>query len=268
MLIVAERINATRRPIARAMARRDAEFLAREARRQAAAGADYIDVNAGSDPASEVENLKWAVGVVQQSTELPLCIDSAGAEGFRAALELVTGEDVMLNSVNGERSRMDQVLPIAARRNARLVGLLMDERGLPQGVDDRMEIAHRIVDDAQQVGIAPERLYIDPCVGPLCTSPDQVGAAVETVRRVMEEIPGIHTIAGLSNVSFGLPYRSVLNRVLLALLVQAGLDAVIMDPTERDMVATALAAEAMCGRDEFCMNYIQADRKGLLRPRG
>jgi len=268
MIVIGERINATRKRIARAMAERDAGRIARETRKQQAAGANFIDVNAGSDPAREVENLKWAVGIVQDNTDLPLCIDSAGAEGFRAALEVIKGDDVMLNSVNGEPERMEQVLPIAAGAGARLVCLLMDERGLPTGVDDRMEIAAKIVKRAEGAGIGVERLYVDPCVQPLSTNPDQVGAVIETVRRVMTEFPGIHCTGGLSNVSFGLPYRSVLNRVFITLLVQAGLDACIIDPTEPDTMATVLAAEAICGKDDFCMNYIQGERSGLLRPKG
>jgi len=266
MIIIAERINATRRRIAEAMAERDAARLAREVRSQMAAGADFIDVNAGSDPAREIENLKWAVEVVQQHTELPLCIDSAGAEGFRAGLEVVKGDTVMLNSVNGEPDRMQVVFPIAAESNALLVGLLMDENGLPTGVDDRLRIAGKIVAGAQAAGIGVERLYIDPCVQPLSTNPEQAPAIIETVRRLMADYPGIHTTGGLSNISFGLPYRGVLNRVFITLLIQAGLDGAIIDPTETDMVATIKAAEAMVGKDEWCMNYIAAHRAGLLRP--
>jgi 5-methyltetrahydrofolate--homocysteine methyltransferase len=267
MLIIAERINATRKRIARAMSERDAEHIVREVKKQEAAGAGFIDVNAGSDPKREVENLQWAVQVVQDNTALPLCIDSAGAAGFRAALKVVKGEDVMLNSVNGEKARLAEILPIAAERKARLVGLLMDDRGLPTGVDDRMEIAAKIVKAASNARIPVDRLYIDPCVQPLSTSPDQAGAVIETVRRLMAEYPGIHATGGLSNISFGLPYRGVLNRVFITFLVRAGLDAAIIDPTEPDMMATVLAAEAMCGKDEFCMNYIQAERRGLLRPK-
>jgi 5-methyltetrahydrofolate corrinoid/iron sulfur protein methyltransferase len=266
MLIIAERINATRKRIARAMQARDAAFIAREVKKQARAGANFIDVNAGTDPAREIEDLKWAVEVVQSSTDLPLCIDSAGAAGFKAALGLVKGRDVMLNSVNGETERMAQILPVAAERKARLVGLLMDERGLPKGVDDRMEIASKIVNAATRAGIPIDRLYIDPCVQPLSTSPDQAAAVIATVRKVMAEFPGIHTTGGLSNISFGLPYRAIINRVFVTLLIGAGLDAAIIDPTERDMLATILAAEALCGKDEWCMNYIQAERQGLLRP--
>jgi len=266
VLIIAERINASRRRIARAMAERDAAHIAREVRIQAAAGAHFIDVNAGCDPEREIGYLKWAVQVVQDNTDLPLCIDCAPAEGFRAALELVRGDDVMLNSVNGEPARLREVLPIAAERGARLVGLLMDAGGLSGGVDDRMEIASRIVEAADKAGIGPGRLYVDPCVQPLGTSPGQVEAVLETVRRVMAQFPGIHTTGGLSNISFGLPYRSALNRAFAALMVQAGLDSAIIDPTEVDMMASVLAAEALCGRDQWCANYIAAERKGLLRP--
>ncbi len=267
MLIVAERINATRRSIARAMLERDSRCLAREARKQAEAGADLIDVNAASDPTAEVENLRWAVEVLQESTDLPLCIDSASTEGLRAALELVQADDVMLNSVNGEPQRMRDVLPIAAEHNARLVGLLMDEHGLPEGVEDRLRVAEKIVREADRAGIGLARLYIDPCIRPLSTSPDQVEAALESVRRVMAEFPGIHTTVGLSNISFGLPYRSILNRAFLTLLITAGLDCAILDPTERDVMATVHAAEALCGKDEWCMDYIGAERAGVLRPK-
>ena len=268
MLIVAERINATRKRIAAAMAERDSAYLAREALTQAEAGAHFIDVNAGSDPAKEVENLKWAVEVVQQNTDLPVCIDSASADGLRAALEVVSKDDVMLNSVSGEERRMKEVLPLAAERKARLVGLLMDQRGLPAGVDDRLEIAEKILKAAQQAGIEVDKLYLDPCVQPLSTNPEQTEALVESVHMIMTRFPGVHTTCGLSNISFGLPYRSILNRVYLALLIRAGLDCAVLDPTERDLMATVYAAEALCGRDEFCMSYIRADRSGMLRPKG
>ena len=268
MLVIGERINATRKRIARAIEQRDAEHLQRVARRQAEVGADFIDVNAATDPAGELENLKWAVQVVQDSTELPLCIDSASAEGFRQALDIVRGDEVMLNSVNGERERIRQVIPLAAGRGTRLVGLLMDERGLPTGVDDRLEIARRIVNAAAEAGIPAERLYLDPCVQPLSTSPDQAQAVLSSVRRIVSEFPGIHATCGLSNISFGLPYRGIVNRVCLALLIDAGLDSAIIDPTEPDVMATVYAAEALAGRDEFCMNYITADRQGKLRPKG
>lgn len=266
MIIIAERINATRDSIAQAMEDRDAEFIAEEATIQEECGADFIDVNAGSDPSKEIDNLTWAVEVVQDNTDLPLCIDSAGAEGFRQALQIVDTDDVMLNSVNGEKEHMEEIFPIAADCGARLVGLLMDDDGLPTGVDDRMAILETIVDGADKAGIPIEKLYIDPCVQPLSTSPEQATAVIETVERITSEYPDIHTTGGLSNISFGLPYRGILNRNFLCLLIGAGLDSAIADPTSPDLMATALGTEALCGKDDYCMNYLKADRAGLLRP--
>jgi 5-methyltetrahydrofolate--homocysteine methyltransferase len=161
---------------------------------------------------------------------------------------------------------MDEVLPLAAERKTRLVGLLMDEGGLPQGVDDRVALAGKIIRAAERAGIGIGKLYLDPCVQPVSTSPDQAGAVVESVRKIMAEFPGVHTLCGLSNISFGLPYRSILNRVYLAYLIQAGMDGAVLDPTEGDVMATVLAAEALSGKDAYCMNYIAAERSGRLRP--
>lgn len=266
MLIIAERINATRDSVAAAMDEKDAEFIAEETVKQDEAGADFIDVNAGSVPAQELESLCWAVEIVQDNTDLPLCIDSAGAEGFRRALETVEKDDVMLNSVNAEPEKMKEVFPIAADSGARLVGLLMDEEGLPEGVDDRIRMAETIADGAQEHDVPLDKLYIDPCVQPLGTNPDQAAVVVEAVERIMSEFPGIHTTCGLSNIGFGLPYRSILNRIFLSQLITVGLDSAILDPTTCDMMATVYATEALIGNDDYCMNYLEADRSGLLRP--
>ena len=266
MIVIAERINATRRSIARALDERNGGFIAEEARKQTRAGADFIDVNAGSNPAAEVENLSWAVQVVQDNTDRPLCLDCASPEGFEEALKVVKREPVMLNSVNGEEEKLQSILPIAAGSGAELVGLLMDERGLPQTVDDRLQIAEKIINRAAQDGIPVDKLYLDPCIQPLSTTPQDVGYVLEAVERIVASFPGVHITAGLSNIGFGLPYRSILNRIFLAYLIRAGMDSAILDPTRPDMMATVFAAEALAGRDEFCMNYIQAERKGLLRP--
>jgi len=266
MIIIAERINATRKSIAKALKEKDEQLIVSETEKQAEAGADFIDVNAGSDPETEVESLSWAVGVVQGSTELPLCLDCASPRGFEKALEVVEKKEVMLNSVNGEKDKLESILPIAADSEARLVGLLMDERGLPQTMEDRLEVAEKIVNKADEAGIPADRLYLDPCIQPLSTTPQDVKNVIESVGKIMSSFPGVHTTAGLSNIGFGLPYRSILNRVFLTYLIHAGMDSAILDPTEYDMMATVYAAEALAGRDDFCMNYIQADRKGLLRP--
>ncbi|MHC4789185.1 MAG: dihydropteroate synthase [Planctomycetota bacterium] len=260
MLVIAERINAARSLIARALDERDADLLAREARAQTEAGADFIDVNAATTPARELENLQWAIQVVQQNTDLPLCLDSPSPEALRQALPLVEGQSVMLNSVTAESAKMQEMLAIAADSGALLVALTMDDRGVPQTADQRVEIAARLVEAAEAAGVPRERLYVDPCVQPISTSAEQGPAVIAAVRRIMEAHPGVHTTCGLSNVSFGLPNRGLINRTFLACLIAAGLDSAIIDPTAAGMMDLVRAAEALCGRDEFCMNYIRAIR--------
>jgi len=260
MLIIGERINATRSRIANALRERDAALIAREARIQAEAGASFIDVNAGSDPAREVENLEWALEVVQESTELPVCLDSPNPEVLRRGLKLCSRRPIMLNSVTGEQAKMKAMLPIAAESGALLVALAMDDRGLPETADRRVEIATKIVEIAEKLGVDHGRIYVDPCIQPLSTSPAQAEAVRAAIGRIMHSLPGVHTTCGLSNISFGLPNRNLLNRVCLAWLIAAGLDSAIVDPTAEGIMDTVRAAEALAGRDEFCMGYIRSMR--------
>lgn len=260
MLVIAERINATRKSIARAMEERDEEFIAREARKQADAGAGFIDVNAGATPAGELESLKWAVKVVQQATDVPICLDSANPDILRAALELIEGDQVMLNSATAEEGKMMPVLELASEADALVVALTMDDTGLPKTADRRVEIATRLVEAAEEAGVPRDSLYVDPCIQPISTNPEQAVACMDAVRRIMAELEGVHTTCGLSNVSFGLPNRNLINRSYLAFLMAHGLDGAIMDPTEEGIMDVVLAGEALMGRDEFCMNYLQAMR--------
>jgi 5-methyltetrahydrofolate corrinoid/iron sulfur protein methyltransferase len=260
MIVIAERINATRKRIAQALEARDAGRIAREARVQAEAGADFIDVNAASNPARELDDLLWAVGVVQEATDKPLCLDSASPKALRAALNAVQRRPVILNSVTAEKAKMESVLPLAAEFGAGLVALTMDESGLPSTADQRVEIAGRLLEAANAAGVGPKQLYIDPCIQPLSTSPDQAPACLEAVTRIMADYPGVHTTCGLSNISFGLPERGLVNRTYLACLLMAGLDSAIIDPTAEGMMDTAAAADALAGRDEYCMNYIRRMR--------
>ncbi len=266
MQIIAERINATRSPIAKAINDRKSDHIAEETRRQDEAGADWIDVNAGSDPDKELENLQWAVEVVQANTDLPLCIDSSTPDVFRTILPMLENEDMMVNSVNGEESKMKGILPVAAEFNTRLVALTMSEGGLPKSVDERLSIAEKILNAAADAGLDADHIYFDPCVQPASTSQDQAQQVVESVKAIKAEFPEAKTTCGLSNVSYGLPYRGILNRTFLSFLLQVGLDSAIVDPTEPDMVPTVLAAEVLAGSDQMCMNYITAQREGKLDP--
>jgi 5-methyltetrahydrofolate--homocysteine methyltransferase len=140
----------------------------------------------------------------------------------------------------------------------------MGDGGMPESVDGRLEVARDLHKRLTAAGVASDHIYFDPLIRPISTNPDQALAAIDATRRIMTELAGVHTICGLSNVSFGLPRRNLLNRAFLALLIGAGLDATIIDPIEPGMMSTLLAASALVGRDEYCMNYIAAERAGRL----
>lgn len=262
-IIIAERINATRKSIRRAIEQKDADFIAKEAQKQAKAGAHYIDVNAGSNPATEAEDLKWLVKIVQDAVELPLCVDCASPEALKGALAVVD-KTPMINSITPEGDRIEGILPLVAEHNAPVVGLCMDENGVPCGVDARVAAAKVMADAVKDARMDISNLFIDPAICPISTSPDEALAAVEAIRSIKAEFPGIRTTCGLSNISFGLPNRNVVNRTYLAMMMGAGLDSAIIDPVEKGMKALVTAGDALQGRDEFCMRYIQAARAGLL----
>jgi len=263
MLIIAERINATRKRIGKAVAERDAAFIVLEAKAQAAAGATHIDCNAGRKPEREVEDLKWLVTVVQGAVENPISIDSPNPAAIAAALKLVRKQPI-INSVTAEREKIEQIMPLAKRHETLLVALCLAEGGMPEGVGPRVKAAETIRDAAAKYGIPLDRIYFDPLIVPVSTKASDGLAAIETVRHIMKEFPGAHTTCGLSNISFGLPNRNTLNRTYLAMLMAAGLDGAIMDPTEPHMMSTVLAGRAVLGRDEWCMEYIQAGRAERL----
>ena len=264
MFVIGELINSTRKRIREAVVARDAGYIRDVAVRQRDAGADRLDVNGGV-AGQEVECLKWLVGVVQEAVDLPLCLDSSDAEALRVALPLVK-ERPMINSITGEESRFAAVLPLLKEYNAKVVALSMGAEGPPSRVEDRVAIGCRLVDRLSEAGLALDDIYVDTCVLPISTGSAHGAAVAEAVGQIMARYPGVHTSVGLSNVSFGLPVRKLLNQTFLVLLMSQGLDAAIVDPTDRQLMANIAAAEALLGRDEYCGAYLRAYREGKLEP--
>jgi len=263
MLIVAERINSSRKSVAQAMEVQDKGFIQNEARIQVEAGADYIDVNAGSFIGEETELLKWVVEVVQETTDVPLCIDSPDPEVIKAVLPLLH-RPPMVNSITMEPVRLEGILPLVAEQKARVIGLCQSEDTLAETVDDKVRLAFRLVEEVSKAGIPLDDLYIDPLVYPISSNPLSALAVLEAIELIMKEFPGVHTICGLTNVSYGLPSRKLINRTFLVAAITKGLDAVIMDPTDKELFGALKAALAVVSKDEYCMEYIAAFRDGRL----
>lgn len=263
MIIVGERINGTSARVREAVTTRDAGFIAQEAQRQAEAGADYIDVNAGTEPERELEDIAWLIGVVQAATDKPVSVDSPNPEALKAGLEACQGK-ALVNSVSGEEGRLLPILGLVKAHGARVVGLALGDAGLPKTADERLAAAKQVVAAAESLGIPRDDVFIDPLVRSVAIENEQGAAFLEAVSAIRESLPGVHIVCGLSNVSFQMPSRKLLNRTFLAMAMARGLDAAILDPLDAALMAVVCAGNVLLGKDEMCMEYIQAHRSGRL----
>jgi 5-methyltetrahydrofolate--homocysteine methyltransferase len=263
MIIIGELINASRKVIKAAIEARDAEAIAKVAREQAEAGADYIDVNAGIFMEQEAGYLKWLVETVQTATDKPCAIDSPNPAALEAALEVHKGTP-MINSISLEKKRYEDLMPAIAGTNAKVIALCMSDEGMPKTVDDRMVIAEGLVNGLLKNDVELENIFVDPLVQPLSVDVTFGVQFIDAIERILARFPGIHTVCGLSNISYGLPARQFLNRHFMTMAIAKGLDGAIINPLDRDMMASIIAAEALTGRDRFCMNYLKAFRSGFF----
>jgi 5-methyltetrahydrofolate--homocysteine methyltransferase len=263
MLIIGEKINGTRKEVGAAIAARDAARIRGLARAQVEAGAQYLDVNAGTAPENEPEDLVWLVRTVQEEVDVPLCLDSPNSAALRAAL-LETRTPPLINSISGEPYRLAESLPLAAKHGCPVLALALDDTGMPKNVDDRMRVIRHLFEETRKAGIPDASVYVDPLIIAVSTGDEQGNIVLETIRRVRAEFPEAHVTGGLSNVSFGMPARTLINRAFLVLTTAAGLDSAIMDPTDRELLGILLAAEALLGQDRFCRNYNRAFRAGRI----
>ena len=261
MLIIGELINCTRKKVGESARARDAEFFRQLARKQVDAGAHVLDVNGGI-PDQEVEFLAWVVDLIQEVTDVPLSLDSADPEALESALPRCK-ERPIVNSISDEPARL-ALMPLLKEHKPKLIVLSMSEAGPPSGVEDRVAIASKLVDHLTADGFALDDLYVDACVMPAATSQDQGAKLMAAIHQIGQRYPGIHFSAGVSNVSFGLPQRKLLNEAFILLLMAHGLDAAIIDPCDQQLMANVLAAEALLGRDEYSAEYLRAFRQGRL----
>lgn len=262
MIIVGEKINTSRRAIAEAVENRDTESIQEVARAQADAGADYIDVNAGTFLKREAAFLTWLVETVQAAVDLPLCLDSPDPKALESALACHRGE-AMINSISLEEDRWEALLPVVSARPCKVVALCMARTSMPTTAQERIDVAVELVEGLQAAGVALENIYVDPLVQPVSVDVRMGPAILDAIAGIRERFPSVNAICGLSNVSYGLPSRKMINRHFLVLAMQRGLNAAILDPTDREMRASLLTARMLLGKDEFCSDYIEGYQQGL-----
>ena len=259
MIIVGELINASRKAIYAAIEEEDASAVAKVAKDQADHGADYIDVNAGMFMGKEAEYLKWLVETVQSATDRPCCIDSPDPAAIEAGLAVHKGT-AMINSISLEKDRYEKMLPIVAGSGLKVVALCMSDEGMPETTDQRMSIADRLIDSLVKNNVPLNDIYVDPLVQPVSTNKMYGVEFLDAVEKIMTTFKGVHTMCGLSNISYGLPARKFMNQTLMVMAIAKGLDGAIVNPLDTRMMACITAAETLAGRDEFCTKYLKAYR--------
>lgn len=266
MIIIGEKINGAIPVVAEAIAKRDAAFIRQRALDQEAAGADYLDVCAGTTPELEYDALCWLIDTVQEVATKPLCIDSPNPEMLVSVFPKLQ-KPGLINSISMEGKKCDVLLPLL-RDNPEwgVVALCCDNSGVAASAEDKVKNAFALIEKAAEYGVTPERIHIDPLVLALSAVNDSALQFFSAIRQIKAQYPTVKVTAALSNISYGMPVRKLVNVNFLTLAMEAGLDSVIADPLNRDVIGTIYATEALLGKDRLCRKYNTAYRKGKIGP--
>lgn len=264
MLIIGENINATIPRVKGLITEHDDDSLVDIAKRQVSAGAVIIDVNVGTGEGTaetEVSDMEWLVGLLVEKVGCKLCIDSADPSVLRVGVE-AGGENVgMVNSVKATEGNIAEVMPLVADKGLPLIALAMDETGIPKDAASRLKACEKIIKGAESHGMPVGNLYFDPLVMPVSTDINQGLTTLETLRLIKENFPQAKTVLALSNVSFGLPRRTVINQAMAHMAQYIGVDALLVNPLGEELMIAVKAGETVLGRDRHCRKYSRAARK-------
>jgi 5-methyltetrahydrofolate--homocysteine methyltransferase len=258
-VIIGERLNPTgRKRLSNELKEGIFEIVKKDALAQVEAGAKIIDVNAGVPGGDEEALLKDMILAVMDVTEMPLCFDTADVKALETALSIYEGK-ALINSVTGEKERLASVLPLVKEYDAAVIALCMDDNGIPPTAEARFKVAVNMIEEADKLGISPERLVIDPLALTMGSDHKAGQIAIDTIKMVVEEY-GSNITMGASNISFGMPDRPSINAIFLAMAILAGLTCPITNPLEEEIMIAVRAADLVMGRDEFGLSWIKSYR--------
>ena len=261
--VIGERINTSRKKVQEAVAQRDAQYIIDDVKQQEACGATFIDVNAGARIGHETEDMKWLLSVIQPEVTLPLTLDSPDPAVLEMAFGLVE-KTPMINSISLEKERYEAMIPFLKGKDCKVIALCMDDAGMPESSDDIFRRADTLVKELNGIGIPTANIYVDPLVQPISTDSTKGVMVLDAVRAIKAEYPEVHITGGLSNISYGLPQRKIINRTFVVLMMDAGMDSAIIDPLDRQIMSTIQTADMLLGNDNFCMNYLKGVRAGTI----
>ncbi len=266
MIIIGEKINGTIPIVKKAIIERDVDFIQKRALAQAEAGANFIDVCASVDSDKEKKVMNWMIKIIEEVVDTPLAIDSPN-EKLLAELCQTTKRAGLLNSVNEEGTKCETIFPMMQGNTWEVIALTCDkEHGIPMDVETKVDIAKRMIDKAAKYDIVPERIHIDPAVMALATASQAMKNFEDCIIKIKEYAPSVKITGAISNISFEMPMRKVINQACMVMAIRAGLDSAIMDPLDREMMGMIYGAEALAGIDKSGRKYNMAYRKGKIGP--
>lgn len=263
LTIIGERINTTRESVAEAVNERDKVKIKKEAKIQIENGTDYLDINCGTNVEEKLNDFLWILETVCDAFEVQICLDSMDEKVIKKALSVCKDREIIINSITADPERFEKILPIVKESSTNVVALTMDSEGLPKDVDGRLRVTERLLEILESYDIDKEKVLIDPLVRPISTEPQQASKFITTLKEIKKNF-GVRVISGVSNVSYGLPNRAILNSHFLSICVYHGLDAAIIDPSQKFINYAISSSLAISGRDQYGMNYIKSWRNGKL----
>jgi cobalamin-dependent methionine synthase I len=261
--VIGERINTSRKLVQKAVAERDSQYIIDDVLKQQEAGATFIDVNAGARIGHEEEDMKWLLDTIQPVVSLPLCLDSPDPAILEMAYGMVE-KTPMVNSISLEKDRFEAMIPFLKGKDCKVIALCMDDAGMPESANDIIARAEKLVAELNIIGIPTKNIYLDPLVQPISTDSNKGTMVLDAVRGIKAKFPEVHITGGLSNISFGLPQRKIINRTFVTLMMDAGMDSAIIDPLDDKIMAAIKTADMLLGHDNFCMNFLKGVRAGRI----
>lgn len=263
MLIIGENINASIPRVKQMIIDHDSDSLVALAKEQEAAGAEIIDVNVGTGEGTaldEIKDMQWLVSLLSKHVGCKLCIDSADVAVLKAGIAAGGGQVGMVNSVKATDENISAVMPLAADNNLPLIALCMDESGIPEDAETRLRICDKIFEGSAVQGIPAENIYFDPLVLPVSTDISQGATTLKTLMGIKNRFPETKTVLALSNVSFGLPVRTMINQAMAHMAQFLGVDALLVNPLDPALMTAIKAGDAVLGQDRYCRRYSRAAR--------
>lgn len=257
MYIIGERINGMFKDVARAIKNRDKKVIQELALKQIEKGADALDVNVGTATVNSVEAMEWLVKTITEVTDITLAIDTTKLPVMERGLEFCKSKPI-INSASADEEKLNNLIPLAKRYNASLIGLTMSKKGIPHDANSRIELAVNILNHWREEGMPIEDLYIDAVILPINVAQAQCPEVLDTIRQVkLLSQPPPKTILGLSNISQGTKYRSLINRIYLVMALSSGLDAAILDPLDEELMRAIRTAEVLLNKTIYCDAYLK-----------